>query len=369
MLISILYLFLVHFSFADQKAQKLEKALCPFRELEAKKFFVLEHDHGFNLQEMKKLFTEYEKFFGKCKKVLVAEKNKYMIEYQYMTLPLEVEMSKNKIKNFSLDLAFVRDDSFEKFKEYIESLNEKIAYGVFEGSKLISGVRENESMNLERSSWLKVVPLLEEKRVARDKVIQLKKEWLNESYGDLHEWGEGSFVTVESLIRSMVWFGDGSALDHILLLINKEKLDSNHLFPSWRSHLGLGGLRFDSELSMKSIYEKGDQNSKKKFEAQIDPSIRLRVGWFSSPSEICNILNQLKTEKILQLSPQTKGIQSSTDDRIKIVTIARDVGVAHSAAIIEDKKKSYCVSLAWNSDEEVPESIMETVWRRLLLLL
>lgn len=246
------------------------------------------------------------------------------------------------------------------------------------GQKSLSLIKNNKSKILEfnsdkplavdSSSNLLTLKLLSD-RIKKTKLrwgshLKIKNKLKSLPSGRLHNWVEGSPLTVQTYATMMMAYSDNTAADHLHNLVGRKKLEKkssrNKPFLSTYEYFKLRGELVEDYGSKKlkekrKILKSYALGARTKIDMVDKPYQIDGLGWFFSTSELCSYFYELRNLPFIKVN---SGLTFQDGWELSSFIGGRAPGVLQYTQLLKPKgsKDYYCLSITWNSDKEEIDS-------------
>jgi hypothetical protein len=365
----------------------LSSALCPFSPKAAKAILSHELLHQLPAAEVKAIFEERAKLYGKCERLEPAGEHWRLVTADGSKLALEMEFNgAGKITDFAFGAVELEGDSLKKVEEFGRRAFPRFSYFLSEDEKEIASSQKDLPLNVGKAAQLFLLTALQ-KRVASgslkpESVATLEPRLFRLAVGPLKLWPAGTKLSVDSLKSFMLIENDTVAADLLLETVGRERVEEEAAglkpFLSFQELHALQGEHAPANVPPRlkpaeQIELARSLLAKATAEADFQPMPPKQVGhlgWFASTRALCAALRSLSNEPSLPHTQAAEGTRARLEAHWGgVITVqVREGGVAQSTLLAKNRRsgKQVCLSVTANGEEEISTSAFDDISDRIL---
>jgi beta-lactamase class A len=216
-------------------------------------------------------------------------------------------------------------------------------------------------------------------RLAWDRVVRLDPAWRSVPSGILHEWPDGTPLTLATLANLAISLSDNTAADALIHLVGRKAIQAvtpintpflttrelfilkasgnGELRERWHKADGAGRIAMLADLAAQPLPKP----------SEIDPAPTLAVGWYLSAGEICRLLRATRELPALHINAGPAAVGDWASIAYKG---GSEPGVLNLSSRVTAKDgTTHCVVATWNDRAVLQEERLVTPYRAILRLL
>lgn len=358
--------------------KKVLKSLCHYDNINLSK-----HINPYFLSKLPEsklvgILDSFKKEEGPCVSIEKIDKNNYLYNTGRSQRAMQLYLdSKSKIRGLWFGNTTKYSDQIVEVLNQLKKLpGEKSLFFIKNNKHQILSFNEAKPLSVAGSSDLLILKLLKEK-ITKTKSkwnhkLKLKKELKSIPGGQLYSWPVHSPVTLQTLGTMLMGYSDETAFDHLHSFISRSKIEKltkvNRPFLSTSEYykIRLAGEEEYLKLSLKAKYKYLKKLKSKELKPHKKDKKLSKLGWFFSTSELCKLMNELKT---LSFSEVNKGFSQFDRYSYSSFKMGRAIGVLQYTQVFTSKtsKDSFCLSITWNNPEgKIEPSKIDALFGRVL---
>jgi beta-lactamase class A len=309
---------------------------------------------------------------GKLQSIRETGEHKYEVTFEKISIDATIILEDGKIQTLFVRPGASNVASLEEAVAALRALPGNVGIVVLGSGKPLAQGRENDALAVGSSFKLPVLVELrnrieKEKKLSWDKVVTLDPKWKSLPSGMLHEWPNGTPLTVQTLASLMISISDNTATDAVIHLLGRSSLASYGASP-FRPFLmtsEMFRLKAKGNEALLERFRKASPAEREKLLAEIEklPLPKAEdyptgvtatdVEWMFSASELCSFMAKVHDLPLMGINP---GVAKKSDwDRIAYKG-GSEPGVINMTTWVEKGAKSYCVSATWNDDKKLDDA-------------
>ncbi len=248
------------------------------------------------------------------------------------------------------------------------ALNPEMPLGVGSAFKLAVLATLNEQIRSGQRSW-------------RD-VVELRPEWKSLPSGILHQWPDGSPLSVHTLSSLMISVSDNTATDVLINVVGRGAVEAlapsrNRPFLTTRESFI---LKMPRNQDLLSRYRAGNEAARREMLADIRnrplPTVEeaelafsrgpvaLDVEWFFTARELCAMIGRVAELPLMGIEP---GAANRRDWARVAFKGGSEPGVLNLTTFLQaGNQKIYCVAVTWNNDANLDERRLGSLYAGLI---
>jgi beta-lactamase class A len=321
------------------------------------------------IEQVRKEITDVKSQLGSYQAVQKSDRD-YLVVFSQGSVPAKIVLNpQGQISRLLFQSPQNLEDAIAQFK----ALPGKVSVLVREGKTTKAALNPQTPLAVGSAFKLAVLKALKSeialgKRNWKD-VVQLHSSMKSLPAGMLQTWGDGSYLTVQTLAALMISISDNTATDTLINLVGRQKIESisprNRPFLTTRELFILKGkenrdllkrYQTSNEAQRRAILKeltKKPLPNVSDFEG-VNP-VALDVEWFFTASELCGFIEEVADLQVMSIKP---GVANPQDWQKVAFKGGSEPGVLNLTTWLQAKNgKKYCVVATWNnSNAQLEES-------------
>ncbi|NDJ19544.1 serine hydrolase [Myxacorys almedinensis A] len=313
----------------------------------------------------------------------------YQVIYEKGSIPAKIMLNaKGQIAGLLFQSARVSLKSLEDAIAQFKQLPGKVSVLIQEnnGNKNTKKIGLNETSPLAVGSAFKLAVLAALKAQIQagqhrwEDIIAISETQKSLPSGFLHQWAEGSLLTVQSLAALMISQSDNTATDHLIHFVGREAIEQltprNRPFLTTREAFTLKAqpnldvlqqYRAANLANRRALLDKVAQLPLPGVEEFTSDPTAIDIEWFFTPDELCSLMNTVKDLPLMSINP---GISDSKGWERVIFKGGSEPGVLNLTTGLQAKDGTqYCVVATWNHDQILDDKRFVSLYESMIDLL
>jgi beta-lactamase class A len=325
------------------------------------------------IEKVQKIITDLKKQLGSYQTTQKSDRD-YLVIFTQGSVPAKIVLNpKGQISGLLFQSPQAKVASLEDAITQFKSLPGKVSVLVREGKTTKAELNPQTPLAVGSAFKLAVLKALKSeiasgKRSWKD-VVQLHSRMKSLPSGMLQTWGDGSYLTVQTLAALMISISDNTATDTLINLVGRQKIESistrNRPFLTTRELFVLKGKENRDLLKRYQTSNEAQRRAiLKELTKKLLPNVSdfegvnpvaLDVEWFFTASELCGLMEEVADLPLMSINP---GVANPQDWQKVAFKGGSEPGVLNLTTWLQAKNgKKYCVIATWNnSNAQLEES-------------
>jgi Beta-lactamase enzyme family len=310
-----------------------------------------------------------ERRYGPCRSVK-KETASYRFEFAEASVVGELRFdNKGRLEDFSFGPALYPHDGATALLAALQKRFPDSALYVERAGRETLAFRADEPLNISRSFHLFLIEALNHSFAKGEThpqdTVRLDEEARLVSFGLLHDWAPGTWLTLDSLKNLVAVENDATAADLLLARLGRNAVEregsslapllSNREAALLRNLLPPSARPVNRAEALSRLASLPTPSGAVDFPPERFDLIST-VGWFASARELCGAANAVKADPALQhgmvkvrQGPEIAG--ATLDLRVE----TRDPGISQTTLLFHDRQGSACIALTLNQAKAIDE--------------